>query len=269
MRSYGNLTRLIMLILLLGLVFSCAKTQVVKPPEGAFFVTPETTYLRGNPGDDADVLGPLYRGDKVEIVDAGDSAWWRVELQRSGQRGWVRKELLSSDPVASVFYYVKEDTLPLLECPRHDCIPLQLLFRGDQVQRVEEGSQGWWRVLTIKTRSFGWVLASALTERFEDAQQKQIRKPYYYVAVRKLILRAQPSNRAQVIRTLRFNDQVQKIGETKDWFQVRQPSTGALGWVISRDLETFLMIAPRGAPSKKEPKPFKQREEPIVEPEFM
>ena len=123
--------------------------------------------------------------------------------------------------------------------------------------------------MTIKTRSFGWMLASALTERFEDTAQKEIRKTYYYVAVRKLILRAKPSNRAQVIRTLRFNDQVQKIGETKDWFQVRQPSSGALGWIPSRDLETFLLIAPRGAPAKNEPKPFKQREEPIVEPEFM
>ena len=269
MRAYSDLTRLITLILLLGLASSCAKTQVVKPPEGSFFVTPEITYLRDTPEYDGKVLGLLYRGDKVEIVDAGGSAWWQVELRRSGQRGWVRKELLSPDPVASVFYYVNEDTLPLLECPRHDCLALQLLSRGDQVQRVEEGAQGWWRVLMIKNRSFGWVPASALTERIEDTQQKQIRKPYYYVAVGKLSLRAIPSDRGQVIRTLRFNDQVQKIGETKGWFQVRQPSTGALGWVISRDLETFLMIAPRGAPSKNELKPFKQKEEPTVEPEFM
>ena len=40
-------------------------------------------------------------------------------------------------------------------------------------------------------------------------------------------------------RTLQFNDQVQKLGETKDWFKVRQPSSGALGWVSSRDLEAL------------------------------
>ena len=50
-------------------------------------------------------------------VDVGESAWWRVELQRSGQQGWIRKELLSPDPIATVFYYVKEDTLPLLGVP--------------------------------------------------------------------------------------------------------------------------------------------------------
>ena len=50
MRSYSDLTRLIMLILLLGLAWSCAETQVVKPPEGSFYVTPEITYLLDSPG---------------------------------------------------------------------------------------------------------------------------------------------------------------------------------------------------------------------------
>ena len=144
-----------MLTLLLGLVCSCATTPVVKPPEGPFFVTSEITYLLDRPGYGGNVLGPLYRGDKVEIVDAGESAWWRVELQRSGQTGWVRKEVLSPNPVATVFYFVKEDTLSLRECPRSDCMPLQLLSRGDEVQRVEAGDQGWWRVLVINSRSLG------------------------------------------------------------------------------------------------------------------
>lgn len=258
-----------MLTLLLGLAWSCTKPQVVKPPEGPFYVTPEITYLQDSPGYDGNVLGPLYSGDKVERVDVGESNWWRVELRRSGQTGWVRKELLSPNPVATVFYYVNEDTLTLLECPRSDCIPLQLLFRGDQVQRVEEADRGWYRVLVIKSRSLGWVPASSLTERIEDTQLKHLRKPYYYVAVRKLVLRGIPSNRSEAIRTLQFNDQVQKLGETKDWFKVRQPSSGAVGWVTSHDLETLPLISPRGVPSKNELRPFKQREEPLLEPEFM
>lgn len=269
MISCSYWTRFITLLLLLGVACSCAQPPVVKAPEGPFFVTPEITYLLDSPGPGGKVLGPLYKGDKVEIVDTGESPWWQVKLQRSGQVGWVRKELLSSEPVATAFYYVNDDTLPLLECPRPDCLPLHLLFRGEQVQRVEEGDRGWWRVMVVKSHSLGWVPASALTENIEDTRQKQIRKPYYYVAVRKLILRANPSNHGQVIRTLGFNDQVQKIGETKDWFQVRQPSTGALGWVPSRDLEGLPLVSPRGLPAKKEFKPFKQREEPLVAPEFM
>jgi SH3-like domain-containing protein len=262
-------TRFITLFLLLWGVCSCAHPPVVKAPEGPFFVTPEITYLLDSSGHGGNVLGPLYKGDRVERVDVGESPWWQVKLQRSGQVGWVRKELLSSGPVATGFYYVNEATLPLLECPGADCLPLHILFRGEQVRRVEEGDRGWWRVQVVKSHSLGWVPGSALTEHIEDTRQEQILKPYYYVAVRKLILRATPLNRGQVIRTLGFNDQVQKIGETKDWFQVRQPSTGALGWVISRDLENLPLILPRGIPSKKEFKPFRQREEPLVEPEFM
>jgi SH3-like domain-containing protein len=269
MRSYGDWTRLLILTVLLGLAWSCAGPPVVKPPEGPFSVTPEITYLRDSPGYEGKVLGPLYKGDKVVRLDVGESVWWRVELQRSGEQGWVRRELLSPDPLATVFYYVKEDTLPLLECPRRDCTPLQVLFRGDQVQRVEAGDQGWWRVLVITSRSLGWVPAAALAERLEDTRQQQLRKPYYYVVVKKLVLRAKPSNHAEVVRTLSMNDQVEKIGETEGWFNVRQPASGAVGWVVSRYLETLPSIFPRGEPVKKKPRPAQQKAEPAPEPDFM
>jgi len=155
-------------------------------------------------------------------------------------------------------------------------MPLQLLFRGDQVQRVEAGDQGWWRVLAVNSRSLGWVPAGALTERREDVQQKQLRKPYYYVAVRKLVLRAKASDRSEVIRILSLNDQVEKLGETKDWLNVRQPSTGAVGWVLGRYLKTLPVILPPrvgvgvGAPPpKKKPGPSQPKGQTEVEPDFI
>jgi SH3-like domain-containing protein len=267
MRIYQS--RLIWLTLLLCLIWSCAQPQVVKIPEGPYFVTSPITYLRDRPEFSGNVVSPLFRGDRVNLVEGGDSNWWKVKLQRTGQTGWVRKELLSLTPVASVFYYVQEDTLPLLECPRVDCLSLQLLFRGDQVQRVEEGQQGWWRVLAIKGHTLGWVRASALAESRSQAQLQQQPQPYYYVARRKIILRALPSAGGETVRTLQFNDQVQKLSEVKDWFRVRQPASGAVGWVPSRDLATTPLIVPRGRPVKKLLRPFKQREEPLSEPDFM
>src|SRR5512135_2616163 len=120
MRSPSNLSKLMLLTLLLGLAWSCAPTQPVRPPEGPYFVAPETTYLLDIPGYGGNVLSPLFRGDKLDLVDGSDLTWWRVKLQRTGQTGWTRKEQLSLTPTATVFYYVKEDTLPLLECPRSD-----------------------------------------------------------------------------------------------------------------------------------------------------
>ncbi len=268
MRS-GLIAQLITANLLLALVCSCAGPQR-RPPEGLFYVSAENTYLRDNPSGGANVLGQLYRGDEVKVLNLGESNWWRIELQRSGQKGWVQKELLSPDPIRPVFYYVSEDSLPLLECPRQDCTPLQMLFRGEQVQRVEKGDQGWWRILVLKTRSLGWVPAEALAEKIEEAQTKQLPKPYYYVAVRKLVLRAKPSLSGEVVRTLKFNNQVQRLEESPSgWFKVRQPSTGAVGWVFGPELESLPLRSPRGEPAKEQPKPFRPREAPEVEPEFI
>lgn len=263
----GNKIKLTVLTLLLGLVYSCAAPPV-RPPEVSFYVTPLVTYLFDSPRYESNVLGTLYRGDKVEKLEvSSETSWWQIKVLRSGQTGWIQKELLSSDPVSSAFYYVNDDTLPLLECPRSDCLPLQLLFRGEQVQRVAEGPQGWWRILVLKSRSIGWVPVAALVEQLDEAKRKQAQ--YYYVAVRNLTLRAQPTNRGNVIRILQFNDQVQKLAETEGWLKVRQPSSGAMGWVRSRDLETLPLTSPRGVPPKNEPKPFKQKEEPEIEPEFI
>ncbi len=144
-----------------------------------------------------------------------------------------------------------------------------MLFRGDQVQRVETGGQGWWRVLVITSHSLGWVPAGALAESLEEARQKPLRKLYYYVAVKKLVLKAKPANGAEVIRTLSLNDQVEKIGETKGWFSVRQPMSGAVGWVVSRYLETLPSISPRREPVKKKPRRAQQKAGPAPEPEIM
>ena len=51
---------------------------MVKPPKGLFFITPEITYLLDSPGYAGNVLAPLYRGDKVELVDAGNQPGGRL-----------------------------------------------------------------------------------------------------------------------------------------------------------------------------------------------
>jgi uncharacterized protein YgiM (DUF1202 family) len=266
----GLLIKLIMAALLLGTLWSCAKPQI-RPPERSFYIAAEHTYLRDNPGYDGNVLGMLYKGDEVKRLDIGPSGWSRVEMLRSGQQGWVPQELLSSEPVCPVFYYVSEDSLPMLDCPRNDCLPLQVLFRGEAVQKVEEGNEGWWRVLVLKSRSLGWVPGAALADSLEAALAKQVPKPFYYVAVRKMKLLAKPSPKSEVVRTLHFNDQVQKLEEKPaGWLKVRQPATGAVGWVTLDDLETLPSLSPKGEPpGKPQLRPFQEKTEPHWEPEFM
>ncbi len=202
MRLNRHLTKFGIIILFGFLACSCAKPEL-KPVAGPFYVTQQVTYLLDRPESGAKVVGPMYRGDKVERLDLGESNWWRV--------------------------------------------------------------------MVVQSRSQGWMPSAALAESWEEALRPQSPKAYYYVAVTKLSLRALPSAEAQIVRPLRFNDQVQKLAESQGWFKVRQPATGAVGWVRARDLATGLLKSPRRAPlPKEEPlRPPKLREEPPWEPEFM
>jgi uncharacterized protein YgiM (DUF1202 family) len=263
-----TLARLLTLALCLILISSCAETPV-QPPTATYYVTPPVTYLQEKPAYGSNILGPLYKGDKIERVGS-EKNWWQVKLLRSGQTGWIQKELLSPQPVPNIFYYVKKDSQALLECPRIDCLPIQMLFRGAEVQKIAEGKKGWWRVLVLKSHSLGWIPSDTLTNRIEEARQQPLGRSYYYVAVRKLGLRAIPTEHSAAFRMLKFNDQVAKIAETKGWFKVRQPSSGAVGWVKSNGLSSLPSIYPRGSrPGLEKVRPFKLRKEPKVEPKFM
>lgn len=263
--------KLVMAALLLGITGSCAHPPI-RPPAGSFFVNVETAYLRDNPGYAGNILGQVYKGDEVKILDVTKSGWCRVELLRSSQMGWLQKELLSPIPVRPVFYYVNGDNIPLLECPRDDCLRLQVLFRGDRVQRVEEGKRGWWHVLAVKSRSLGWLPSEVLVEKLMETRTRQLQKIYYYVKTAKARLRAKPSTNSEIVRTLKFNDQVQKIEETPGWLKVRQPASGAVGWIARPNLDTLPGVSPLGpGPAKEElePKFIKPKQQPEIEPEFM
>jgi uncharacterized protein YgiM (DUF1202 family) len=264
---HQTLARLLALALCWGVISSCAEAPV-QPQQVTYYVAPSVTYLLEKPVYGSNILGPLYKGDKVEKVGS-QLDWWKVTMARSGQTGWIHQELLSPKPVTTQFYYVKRDSQPLLECPKSDCLPIQMLFRGAEVRKIAAGPKGWWRVLVPKSHSLGWIPADTLTERLEAARQPAPEKSYYYVAVYKLGLRAIPTEHRKPFRTLKFNDQVAKIAETKGWLKVRQPASGAVGWVKSNGLSTLPSIYPRGFRRPKKVRPFKPREEPEVEPEFM
>jgi uncharacterized protein YgiM (DUF1202 family) len=279
---YGNIFSLsqsclgiinrITLLFFLVTTSSCANTQLVTLPKTEFYVIPEITYLRESPGYEEKVLTQLYRGDRVIIMEDSDSTWGRVQQVPDGQIGWVQKVLLTSVAIPSSFYYVNQDGLPLLSCPRNDCLTIQSLSRGDRVSRLEENSQGWCHVQLMESGIRGWLPASALTEQLaDDIRPKQVSKDYYYVAVKKLGLRAKPWIKDEIIRTLKFNEQVQKISQNSlGWFKVRLPADGALGWVISRYLEPLPLVAPRPeVQTKAKPRSLKERKEPITEPEIM
>ncbi|MFZ5447895.1 MAG: SH3 domain-containing protein [Thermodesulfobacteriota bacterium] len=256
--------RTILIALVLALIGSCAPIRPTAPL-AHYYVNSEIVYLRDGPRYEGRVLGQLYKGDQVETLESYGLEWWRVRSGRTGQEGWVQEGLISLNPVPINYFYVSPDTVALRECPGEECPSLQLLYRGDEVQPVEKNTRGWWRVLVVKGRGLGWVPEKALVEDL-PLQPKVAAQAYYYVAVNRLKLYQQPLHLAQVVKTLKINDQLQKLAETPlGWFKVRQPSSGAVGWVESRYLESLPLQFPRQPKSPKKKAP----PAPLPEPEVM
>jgi hypothetical protein len=95
-------------------------------------------------------------------------------------------------------------------------------------------------------------------------------RPIYYIKATRLNLRACPGMDCPKISVLERGEEVEKIGASEDWFQIRVKRDGRLGWVDSRYLSsTPLPPGPEAAPApppkppavEKPPKPAKPTEE--------
>jgi uncharacterized protein YgiM (DUF1202 family) len=269
-KIWCNINCLTAVLFLLTLFSSCTTAPLIPPGKNEFYVIPEITYLRESPGYEEKVLSQLNRGDQVIVLENGEASWWRVLQVPGGQTGWLQKGLLSSVPVPSNFYYVNQNKISLLACPKNDCPALTLLSRGDRVTKLDEQSSGWWRVQAVASGVQGWLPAAALSENLADAKLEQPSKEYYYVAVKNLGLRSKPWINDTITKTLEFNQQVQKISQnSQGWFKVRLPGDGSQGWVQSLYLEQLPSVAPRPLPTKNKPKNLPRRKELPTEPEVM
>ena len=72
------------------------------------------------------------------------------------------------------------------------------------------------------------------------------------MAVRRLKLLREPRPEAEVIKLLQVNDQVEKLDQNPaGWVKVRQPASGAVGWVQGRYLEPLPVRYPRPEKPRK------------------
>jgi uncharacterized protein YgiM (DUF1202 family) len=210
-----------------------------------YYVTPNITYLRDCPGYECGIVTEAYSGDRVVVLDRNDFGWARIQLDRTGSIGWIPGDPLSYSPVPAA-YYVAYSTLYLRDCADYNCRSLELLHRGDRVEKLDQDYRGWWRVMSVKTRNSGWIPASAVSVRPGP--------PYFYVNVSSLSLRNGPSTGNRVLTTLGLNNQVEMLGSgVGGWVQVREVRSGMIGWVASRYLESFPVASPKRAPKKKAP----------------
>lgn len=92
-------------------------------------------------------------------------------------------------------------------------------------------------------------------------------RPTYYVGVDLLNLRAGPGMDFPKISQLNRNEEVEKVGEAEDWFQIRVKRDGTLGWVASRYLSNNPVSAPPETAAPGPPKTAPPGEAAPTEPQ--
>ncbi len=76
-------------------------------------------------------------------------------------------------------------------------------------------------------------------------------RPTFFVNASRLNLRACPGMDCPKIYSLERNEEVEQVGESEDWSQVRVKRDGTIGWVATR----FLSVAPVAAEKAPTPLP--------------
>src|SRR4030042_5815454 len=144
MRVSGNIKSLIPVLAVLLLASSCEAPRSYPPPITYYYVAPTTAYLRSCPsyGDECGMVAQVFAGDRVELTDANDFGWSMVRLERSGAVGWIVSDLLTMSPVPAT-YYIASINEYLRECGDYNCRPIEMLVRGDRVEKRDQDNRGW------------------------------------------------------------------------------------------------------------------------------
>jgi uncharacterized protein YgiM (DUF1202 family) len=267
MLCYKNLSKSIPLLLLVVAINSCAAMDPKTSQEIAY-TTPPVTFLRESPRYDSANVAAIYRGDQVVVLSRKATDWCEVKAVQSGKFGWIQSPLLSDQPIPTSIYSVQVSQIRLQSSPQKSAPSPEALSRGDKVRKLTENQEGWWMVLDEKDKSLGWIPATAVSglkpataspapvaaPSGEGAAKVAASSPpapirLYYVATSNLNLHSLPLVSSQVMNTLKFNDRVEKIGQSDSrWIKVRYPVTGAQGWTQEMFLADASLKTPRAFP---------------------
>jgi uncharacterized protein YgiM (DUF1202 family) len=291
MLSFDRLSRPVSLLFVVALINSCT-ALCPKPGQDIYYATPPVTFIRESPNYDSLNVAPVYRGDEVIILSSRAYEWRQVQTVQSRKIGWIQSPLLSADPIPTPTYYVQMSKVPLQDTPQKEGTSPEVLHRGDKVRKLSENQEGWWLVLVEKDQNLGWIPATAVAEReTKTASPNQpagpsgkasagvntspspASKQFYYVATYNLNLHALPLASSKVVKTLKFNDRVEKIDQSGSrWIKVRYPETGAKGWaqgpfLAESSLKTPKVISQQKRATPKQPVCPKPTEPEKAQPE--
>jgi uncharacterized protein YgiM (DUF1202 family) len=126
-------------------------------------------------------------------------------------------------------YYLTADMTYLRDRAAFDSNVMGQLYKSDQVEKLEAGPSGWWRVRSGRTGQNGWVPAELFS-------QTPVPAPRFWVT-QTVNLRECPKDVCPSLQLLTRGVQVQKLAQNdQGWWRVLVIESRNLGWLPAKAL---------------------------------
>ncbi len=194
--------------------------------------------VRKGPSTDDSIIGKLYLGEEIEIVDIKEG-WYKITYKNS--YGWIASEFTNRksseeqsqpSPVANEKVVVQPSILNLREGPGLEYKIVNQLNKGDVL--ITDQSQSDWLHVTLESNPDinGWVANWLVIESNKIVSNE----PTVTILNPGTNLREGPSTSYPVVAIANNGDKFPIIATEGDWYQILLPNgkkAYVAGWIVS------------------------------------
>ena len=222
-------------------------------------VTAHALRVREGPSRTDLVLGLIYKGEIVELLDTSPEGTWKNLRTVEGIVGWSSAKYLldqGGEPLpdpepATGQYRVTAHALYVREGPGRTYRAIGYLKRDDVVSAISVSADGKWKQIRHANGLAGWCSGKYLFYMGDPEPPPEPNTIRYQVTAYALYVREGPGSSYKAITYLREGDIVSGISTSADgkWRQIRLNS-GEIGWSSCKYLSS---LGPEKPPFEPDP----------------
>ncbi|MCR8744095.1 SH3 domain-containing protein [Romboutsia lituseburensis] len=197
-------------------------------------VTTDVLNVRSAPGTSNSVIGKLYRGNTVDILDSSNG-WYKVKLS-NGKIGWSSSDYIkiggseggSGEESVSGYGTVTTSALNVRSGAGTSYSIVGKLYKNNSVELVAK-SNGWYKV-KLSNGKIGWASADYIRLGGSGGGSgEESVSGYGTVTTSALNVRSGAGTSYSIVGKLYKNNSVELIAKSNGWYKVKL-SSGKIGW---------------------------------------
>ncbi|SDL81052.1 C40 family peptidase [Romboutsia lituseburensis] len=200
-------------------------------------VTTDVLNVRSAPGTSNSIIGKLYRGNTVDILDSSNG-WYKVKLS-NGTTGWASNDYIkiggsesgSGEESISGYGTVTADALNVRSGAGTSHSIVGKLYRNNSVELIAK-SNGWYKV-KLSSGKIGWASADYISLGGSGGNSggsgEESVSGYGTVTTSALNVRSGAGTSYSIVGKLYKNNSVELIAKSNGWYKVKL-SNGQVGW---------------------------------------